>query len=235
MSDKANSYSNGMVSGTINGNSIHFNAPVSTGNQLTKYPGYRWCMLPSDALVTKTTTGYVMDTKTAASSCITGDARLTKATPANAAPTTIATVPVNPTIARNLPPVIIVPVATENSIPAAFKKRKNNITQTIEVSSDQLLLKFYDNATVDGDSISVFINGRIMLTHKRLADTAFTFQFTLNKNLPVNEVAMFAENLGSIPPNTALMMVSDGTHSFDIFLSSDKTSNAVVRIKRKPD
>jgi hypothetical protein len=45
---------------------------------------------------------------------------------------------------------------------------------------------------------------------------------------------MFADNLGSIPPNTALMLVNDGKNRFDIRLSSNLQKSATVRIRRKP-
>ncbi len=44
---------------------------------------------------------------------------------------------------------------------------------------------------------------------------------------------MFADNLGSIPPNTALMQVYDGTKTYDIRISSSLDKNATIRIKRK--
>ena len=44
---------------------------------------------------------------------------------------------------------------------------------------------------------------------------------------------MFADNLGSIPPNTALMIISDGVKEHEVRLSSSFEKNATIRIKRK--
>jgi hypothetical protein len=44
---------------------------------------------------------------------------------------------------------------------------------------------------------------------------------------------MFAENLGRIPPNTALMIIHDGIQRHEIFLTSTLNSNGTVRIRRK--
>jgi hypothetical protein len=49
----------------------------------------------------------------------------------------------------------------------------------------------------------------------------------------INEIAMFANNLGSLPPNTALMVISDGKKRFEVRMASSLDKNAVVRIKRK--
>jgi hypothetical protein len=114
-----------------------------------------------------------------------------------------------------------------------FKKRKQVLSKEIEVSSDSVRLSFYDNAEVDGDSISVFLNSSLVLAHQLLSERAFTVYVRLDSAKEVNEVSMFAENLGKYPPNTALMVVSDGDKRYEIFLSSDFKGNATVRFKRK--
>jgi hypothetical protein len=55
----------------------------------------------------------------------------------------------------------------------------------------------------------------------------------LDTSREINELAMFANNLGSIPPNTALMLVSDGKQRYEVRLSSNLEQNAMVRIRRK--
>ena len=112
-----------------------------------------------------------------------------------------------------------------------FKKRKQIVSKEIEVSSDSLRLSFYDNAEVDGDSISVFLNGKLILTHQELTERAFNVYVQLDSSLEVNEVSMFAENLGKYPPNTALMVISDGDKRYETFLSSDFKGNATIRLK----
>ena len=48
-----------------------------------------------------------------------------------------------------------------------------------------------------------------------------------------NEIGMFAENLGTIPPNTALMVVTDGVNRYEVYMSSSLTQNSAVRLRRK--
>ncbi|HEY4935149.1 MAG TPA: hypothetical protein VII44_01135 [Puia sp.] len=112
-----------------------------------------------------------------------------------------------------------------------FKKRKQLVSKQIEVSSDSVRLSFYDNAEVDGDSISVFFNGKLIVTHMGLTERAFNVYVQLDSSLEVNEVSMFAENLGKYPPNTALMVISDGDKRYETFLSSDFKGNATIRLK----
>jgi hypothetical protein len=112
-----------------------------------------------------------------------------------------------------------------------FRKRKLIVSKQIEVSSDSVRLSFYDNAEVDGDSISVFFNGKLVVAHQGLTERAFNVYIQLDSSLAINEVSMFAENLGKYPPNTALMVISDGDKRYETFLSSDFKGNATIRLK----
>jgi hypothetical protein len=86
---------------------------------------------------------------------------------------------------------------------------------------------------VDGDSISVFFNSQLLTFNRLLSTRSLHFRLGLDPSKQLNEVAMFANNLGSLPPNTALMVVSDGKKRYEVRLSSSLNKNAVVRIRRK--
>jgi hypothetical protein len=45
---------------------------------------------------------------------------------------------------------------------------------------------------------------------------------------------MYADNLGTIPPNTALMVVTAGAQKLDVYLSSTEQKSAAVRFVYKP-
>jgi hypothetical protein len=47
-----------------------------------------------------------------------------------------------------------------------------------------------------------------------------------------NEIKLFAENLGEIPPNTALMIISSGERRIELNLSASLTNNAVVVFRK---
>ncbi|MCG2613640.1 hypothetical protein LZZ85_05080 [Terrimonas sp. NA20] len=114
-----------------------------------------------------------------------------------------------------------------------FKKRETIVASEIEVQSDSLKVDFYDNGEIDGDSISVFFNQQLLAFSQRLSTRSVHFDLVLDSTKDVNELAMFADNLGSIPPNTALMIVTDGDKTHEIRLSSNLEKSAMIRIKRK--
>lgn len=114
-----------------------------------------------------------------------------------------------------------------------FKQRENILQNEITVNSDSIKVDFYDNGEIDGDSISVFFNNQLLGSNLRLSTKAIHMDIMLDSTKEVNELSMFANNLGTIPPNTALMLVYDGKKRYEITLSSNLSQNAMVRIKRK--
>ncbi len=139
-----------------------------------------------------------------------------------------------PSVFDTLPAVNVVQRKVINYVVEnQFKERAKEVAQEIEVESDSIQVDFYDNGEIDGDSISVFFNDQLMAFSQRLSTRSLHFDLTLDASKEVNELSMFADNLGSIPPNTALMIVSDGRKQYEIRLSSSFEKNATIRIRRK--
>lgn len=118
-------------------------------------------------------------------------------------------------------------------IAESFAKRKSVLNREFLVESDSVRLSFYDNGEIDGDSISVFVNNELVLSHQGLEAKAFNVYLHLDSTRETNEISMYAENLGRIPPNTALMVITDGINRYEVFLSSSLTENATVELRRK--
>lgn len=130
----------------------------------------------------------------------------------------------------------VTPLKNENDtkkITEAYKRRKNIYEKDMYVESDSVKVSFYDNGDIDGDSISVFMNNRLVLSHQGLTAKAINLYMQLDSTTDMNEISMFAENLGSIPPNTALMVISDGKNRYEVYMSSSLTQSATVRLIRK--
>jgi hypothetical protein len=122
---------------------------------------------------------------------------------------------------------------SERNLVAQFTRRKITYTKDLDVGSDSIRISLYDNGEIDGDTVTVFLNGKPVVSHQELTARALNIYLTLDNSKDVNEVSLFAENLGRIPPNTALMVVTDGISRFEVFLSSSYTQNATVRIKKR--
>jgi len=122
---------------------------------------------------------------------------------------------------------IILPVPT---IEDKFIRRQRVLTKEIPLTGDSIELRFYDNAEIDGDSISLFLNDRLIFQHIRLTASAYTIKLPVNELNESNELIMVAENLGEIPPNTSYMIALVGDKRYDAQLASTEQSSAMIRL-----
>lgn len=134
----------------------------------------------------------------------------------------------------NIPKVSAPPATVKVSPPAVLKQRKNELFQTISTSAKMVTVSFYDNGTIDGDTISVYDNNRLIVKSKGLSADPITIHVKLDDDDLEHEIVMVAENLGSIPPNTALMIVQAGSKRYTVGLSSTEQKNAMVRFRYTP-
>ncbi len=74
----------------------------------------------------------------------------------------------------------------------------------------------------------------MVLSHQRLTNKPITLTLSLDPDKSVNELVMYAENLGEIPPNTALMIVNDGDNRYEARITSDTQKNGTIRFSYKP-
>lgn len=109
-----------------------------------------------------------------------------------------------------------------------FQNRRKDIIKTISIEQPTFKLDFYDNGEIDGDSISVFYNDKIVLSHQKLSGKPISLTLSLDKNAAENIITMYADNLGTIPPNTALMIVTDGNKRYEVRIESDTQKSGSV-------
>ncbi|MFZ9660367.1 MAG: hypothetical protein ACO29O_00700 [Chitinophagaceae bacterium] len=114
-----------------------------------------------------------------------------------------------------------------------LEQRKPLISNEIDVNSDSLRITFYDNGDIDGDTVTVFYNKIPVLSNQLLTAQGVNIYLKLDAKMELHEITMYAENLGSIPPNTALMIIYDGQTRHEIFLTSNFFQNGTVRIRKK--
>jgi zinc protease len=110
--------------------------------------------------------------------------------------------------------------------------RKNVITKIIDTKSADIKVELYDNGEVDGDEVTVYFNGNVVSSKAKLSDKAITINLKALKNSS-NELVMYAENLGSIPPNTALMKVYCDGQTYELRIESDEKKNGAIRFNLK--
>ncbi len=134
---------------------------------------------------------------------------------------------------KNVPVVIKRPVnPNEKYIRELYRRTFELVTPVMEVEADSLTVSFYDNGEIDNDTISVFYNRKPVLLSQMLSGKPITLKLRLDT--AINEISMFAENLGRIPPNTAVAIIYAGGQRYELNLSSSLMTNATVRFRKKP-
>jgi hypothetical protein len=120
-------------------------------------------------------------------------------------------------------------------LPNTLTNRKAELVKEIKVDTGTIQIDFYDNGQIDGDTISVYVNNAAVVSNKRLTTKPVSISIKIDLTKPIQELIMVGENLGSIPPNTALMIVNAGENRYPLYLTSDEQKNAMVRfIYEKP-
>ena len=137
---------------------------------------------------------------------------------------------------KPMKPSAPLPVAsiTERQLIQKMNARKQQTQSKLQISVSRINLKVYDNGTIDNDTVSIFYNGRLLISKQRLSETAIELNIDLDEGKIFHEFTMFAENLGSIPPNTALIVITAGDKRYELRSKASLEENAVLIIEYKP-
>ncbi len=126
---------------------------------------------------------------------------------------------------------------TESLMPKAaadIQNRKIETIRTVEISQDSLVFSLYDNGVVDGDTVSVLLNGKVIWPRVGLLERAKNKTIYLTPDMGDSiSIIMYAENLGSIPPNTGLLVIREAQRIYEIRFSGDLNKNAEIILVRK--
>ena len=123
-----------------------------------------------------------------------------------------------------LPPVKEKPVAT--TVPQPILTRENPIVKHIETGPGEMKIDLYDNGEIDGDTVSIYHNNVLIISRAGLSDKPIHFQVKVDATQPHHELVMVANNLGSIPPNTSLMIITVNGERYEVHISSSEQKNA---------
>jgi hypothetical protein len=129
------------------------------------------------------------------------------------------------------PQEMIAPSLTKGA--AEIDKRVTKADQSYYFESDSLVLTLYDNGEVDGDTVTVLMNGNIIFSKAGLSTKANTKTVYITQNMDSVSLVMYAESLGEIPPNTGLLIVNDGEKRYDVRFSADLKTNAGIVLRRR--
>ncbi len=118
---------------------------------------------------------------------------------------------------------------------ADIVNRKIETIQSVYYKTDSLELTLYDNGEVDGDTVSVLMNGEVIMPRVGLSTNVVRKKVSTINSGDSIVLVMYAENLGSLPPNTGLLIVYDGETRHEIRFSGNLQKNAAIVFRRRQD
>lgn len=127
------------------------------------------------------------------------------------------------------PPIVKINPPDKIPVPEVIKTRSNELVKVLTLNDPNIVIKIYDNGEIDGDTISVYLDNKLVLSQKRLTASPLILKLKMDELNNEHELTMVAENLGTIPPNTSLMIVEAGEQRFEVRITSTEQKNAVVR------
>lgn len=135
--------------------------------------------------------------------------------------------PKTDTAVKVISPIKVIP-KTFPPTPLILKTRENALVKKIETEAGEIKINLYDNGEIDGDTVSIYHNNTLIKSHQRLSQKPITITIPVNAFEPHHELIMVAENLGSIPPNTSVMIITTADNRYAVFISSTEQKNAKV-------
>ncbi|HEX6846527.1 MAG TPA: hypothetical protein VF144_06095 [Chitinophagaceae bacterium] len=112
--------------------------------------------------------------------------------------------------------------------PLVLKTRENALVRRIEIEAGEIKMDIYDNGDIDGDTVSIYHNNKLIRSHLRLSQKPISISIGISPSESHHEIIMVAENLGSIPPNTSIMIITTVRSRYELFISSTEQKNAKV-------
>jgi len=213
--------------GTVAGSKVIINE-TKIVKEVKMSSNYYWCIKTSNLTLTKTDTQWKLSGPwTAPGGCSPGTLSVSKKVEKKKDPIIVKdTVKTDPVIIKTdsvkiKPDAVVVKIDTlENRV----VETKDQIT----VINNTITIQVWDHNLIDGDIISLNLNGEWILESYALQKEKK--QITIHLTQKENTLILHAINLGSSPPNTASMTINDGTNIKSIVLNSDKGKSEAVKI-----
>lgn len=128
-------------------------------------------------------------------------------------------------------PVVVKPQPVEEPVQVITEKITKGIEKAYEWHSDTVIIDVWDGGNVDGDKVTLMYNDKAWLSGYSLVKQKRQVRIPISKS-GEDIISIIADNEGSDPPNTATMMLTDGTTRYNVEAYNNKGSRALIKVKR---
>jgi hypothetical protein len=126
----------------------------------------------------------------------------------------------------------IKPTVTE-AIITEKNKRSTDTLSVINTDAKELIIKVMDNGIIDGDTVSIIHNGKIIAERISVKATPYEIKIPMDNQHNRQEIILVAHNLGTISPNTALIIIETPDKQYRLTASTDLSKNAMIIFQYK--
>jgi hypothetical protein len=109
-------------------------------------------------------------------------------------------------------------------------ERDQDTLSMLHCKRERITLRLWDDAEMDGDTVSVLLNGRPVLVAHRLSHDPVKLRLDLRYGS--NAIEVIAHNEGRIPPNTARGIVRRGKGREPMLIKTYRTRSQLLLIER---
>lgn len=157
----------------------------------------------------------------------------------NSGPSHINVVLKEPEKVNTYEPKIKIPV--EDQIASVLPERLYNRRvkpirheHRLQFRSHQLTFQIWDAQVIDGDIVSIYVGEECIVKEYSITAVKKSVEFDASKYKRAY-VYLHAHNLGTLPPNTVTMTVSDGQDTHEVELRSDMTGSSALELIFQPE
>ena len=119
---------------------------------------------------------------------------------------------------------------TDLTVYEVRQERAVRVGRIIEVKSPDIKIKVWDNGIVDGDVLSLFLNGKKLFDQLRVTKNKRGINVKLQED--TNLLILHADDLGDIQPNTVAVSIDDGVREQILIMSSNLRQSGAVMIRQ---
>lgn len=143
--------------------------------------------------------------------------------------------PLDPKGIEPIPHQVMNSIAEDKSSKMVFLNTELAKPVVINVSNRLIKFEIRDYLREDFDTVSIYLNRRPLAKKIGIFKKPYKQTFRLDANSELNEIILFAENLGHVPPNTSDLLIIDGNRKHKLIIRSSNVESAVVYLRYKPD
>jgi WD40 repeat protein len=133
---------------------------------------------------------------------------------------------------KELPPPVVEEIIPEPL--TEIQGRNIESRWTLDLTNPNVVVKVWDNSKIDGDVVTLYLNGETILEQHSLIRAKETTTFTVKDN-STNVLILFADDLGKAPPATVALSISDGINTKNLTLRSDLEQSEAITLRYYPN